>query len=198
MRRRRRKSSSLLLLASKPASLESLVNMAAPLPPAVGARAGYGFTVTCRLTRFAVAGAPVYHERLCLGEMLPGQEVVVMTPDNDVYPESIIPNVDVRESIEIRGLGAPSPGVAEGTIYRFYALPPDGELVRAIVSAALDNGRPVPPMPYFLDISPTNVLGLAPGLTDITGHAPLVAALGPGGAGAGAPCACGQLVRPCC
>ena len=158
--------------------------MAVPLPPAVGARAGYGFTVTSRLTRFAVAGAPVYHERLCLGEMLPGQEMVIMTPDDDIYPESVVPSVDVRESFEIRGLGAPSLGVAEETIYRFYALPPDGELVRAVVNAALDNGRPVPPMPYFLDISPANVLGLAPGLRDITGHAPLGAGHGPGGVGA--------------
>ena len=137
--------------------------------------------MTSRLTRFAVAGAPVYHERLCLGEMLPGHEVVIMTPDNDVYPESIISSADVWESLEIRGLGAPSAGVAEGTIYRFYALPPDGELVQAIISAALDHGRPVPPMPYFLDISPTNVFGLAPGLRDITGPVLPAAASGSGG-----------------
>ena len=110
--------------------------MAAPLPSAVGARAGRGVAVTPRITRFAVAGAPVHHERLPLGEMLPGPEVTSMTPNNDVHPESIIPSADVRESIEIRGLGAAFPGVAEGRPLR-PSMPTSSACVASMVAPGL-------------------------------------------------------------
>ena len=61
-----------------------------------------------RLARFNVPGPALYHERVHVLRGRAGAGFVV-SPDGGFYEESAVPDVDVAETVQLRGSGQPFP-----------------------------------------------------------------------------------------
>ncbi|CAK0821218.1 unnamed protein product, partial [Prorocentrum cordatum] len=130
------------------------------------------------LVRYNVGGPAIDHERLTL---LPGY---ILAPDGDDYAELAVPNHDIRSIHILSGQGEGLPGIPPQHRYQFRQLPRAAEVWAALRRASAQGFGATPASPFCIDLSATNVLGLAAGPLPL----PDPAAVGPGaGAGALAP-----------
>ena len=100
------------------------------------------------LVRFAIAGPPLFHERLVICPH--GDHNEILTPDNDRYEEPCVEaHAEVGGIRRLQGQGAPCLGVDPARIYRFNALPTDIEMAWLYRDAAVAFGVAVE-WPYRL------------------------------------------------
>ena len=131
-------------------------------------------------------GPALYHERVYVLRG-PSGAAFVVSPDDDCYEESAVPDVDVAETVQLAGLGAAVPGGAR--VYRFRTAPSAAVVWTAIQDAARAYGVAMPPSPAALPLAAGNPDGRAPGPLLLAAPAAIAAAIPPAGAGVAPPAA---------
>ena len=101
---------------------------------------------------YNVGGAPLFHQRRVAGHLALTSDVVIVTPDDMVYAETLLmagPDVEAVRFSASRW--PPPPGIDPGSTYRFRNAPSAAReaawLAAAIAEADADFGRRHPGMP---------------------------------------------------